>query len=98
MKIDYSAIFHVADDGIYHTDGVIFYSRLIADENGFHGEQIYQNGEFRVILYSTEEICVSFPASSFGLGENALKNARVKSCSFTLFLKGKGVNVKTEQF
>ncbi|MBQ8725775.1 MAG: hypothetical protein IJY84_01575 [Clostridia bacterium] len=93
MKIDYSTIFHIADDGVYYVDGVIPYDSLIPDEKGFHGEQTYQNGEFCVRLYSNAEICIVFPTSSFGK-EDALKKARAKSCSLVLFLKEKGVIIK----
>ena len=50
MKIDYSAIFRIGEDGIYHTGGTVLYSSITADKDGFSGEERYFDGEFQIVF------------------------------------------------
>ena len=94
MKIDYSAIFRIGEDGVYHTGGKVFYSDLMEDLDGFHCEEKYTDGEFQIVFFGERQIILSFPVSSFGGGENGFKLARAKCGSCVLFLKNQGLNIK----
>ena len=94
-KIDFSLIFNIADDGIYYDGGKLSFSDLKKDKDGFWGEEIYQDGEIKIIFHSTLDEIV-FPISRFdALKTDALKNAKAKSGSCALFLMQKGIKIKT---
>ncbi|MBE5743018.1 MAG: hypothetical protein E7360_06885 [Clostridiales bacterium] len=97
MKIDYTQIFRIGDDGIYFNGGEFRYLDITVDENGFSGEQNFENGEFTVRFYSKTEFTVLFKVNSFGKGENAVKLARAKLGSFLLFLQEKSIIIKKNQ-
>ena len=94
MKIDYSAIFRIGEDGIYHTGGTVLYSSITADKDGFSGEERYFDGEFQIVFYGERQVILSFTVNSFGGGENGFKLARAKCGSCALFLKNQGLKIK----
>ncbi|MBQ7372989.1 MAG: hypothetical protein IJW64_00260 [Clostridia bacterium] len=94
-KIDFSLIFNIADDGIYYDGGKLSFSDLKMGEDGFYGEELYENGEIKIVFYSTLDEIV-FPFSRFdSLKTDALKNAKAKSGSCALFLLQRGIKIKT---
>ena len=93
IKIDFSSIFRISKEGIYYADGFFSFENLIADENGWYGEERYENGEFLISFYSVKAQIV-FSISRFGVGEDAVKKARAKSGSCLIFLREAGIKVK----
>lgn len=92
--VDFSKIFRIEKTCIYHTDGQIDLCAL-QEKDGYNGEEILSNGEFLIRLFDNEQTAISFPISSFGVGESAVAKARAKSGTCALFLKQVGVNVKS---
>ncbi len=92
--VDFRRIFRIGEDGIYFDGGEILYKNLIERE-GFFGEERKGDGEFEVVLYSLEDYRIVFPVSAFSQDELKIQSARAKMGSFTLFLNGRGVEVKT---
>ena len=95
MKIiEFDKIFRIASDGVYFDGGKIDFNTF-EEKDGFHGEEKFEDGQFVICFFDSEQTSIIFPFSLFGYGENAVKNARAKCGSCALFLKGVGVNVKT---
>lgn len=94
--IDFSHIFRICNDGIYYDGGFFSFKDLVAGENGFFGEETYENGEFKIVFYSAD-YQIKFPLSAFSKSENPLKEARAKSGSCSLHLSANGILIKEFQ-
>ena len=94
IRIDFSEIFRIAEDGIYYESGKISFNDII-EKGGYHGEEKLVDGEFVIELNGTEKIMIAFPFSSFGQGQSAVTSARAKCGSCSLFLKQAGINIKS---
>ncbi len=92
--VDFRQIFRIGEEGIFFDGGHILYKNLIRKE-GFFGEERNVCGEFELVLYSLEDYRIVFSPSAFSQNELKEQSARAKMGSFTLFLNGRGISVKT---
>ena len=95
MRIDYSKIFRISNDGIYYDGGVFYYEKIIKDVDGFSGQTEFSNGEFTLSFYDDSNFTVVFSINSFSEKLTATTQARAKLGSFILFLQEKNLKIKS---
>ena len=94
IEIAFNEIFRIGEEGIYYNNGKLDYKEIDV-ENGFHGEERFEEGKFKVVFYTKENFTVLFPITPIYQSGLSLSEARAKCGSFILYLQVKDIKIKT---
>jgi len=97
IEIAFNEIFRIGEDGIYYNNGKLDYKEIDV-ENGFHGEERFEEGKFKVVFYTKENFTVLFPITPICQNGLNLSEARAKCGSFILHLSLHGLKIKSVEY